>query len=159
MSILSILKCFSIRPIQNLRKSHKYGYSRIKELYEYEYSKVEKPYEYKYFKIKKSYKYKYPILQRFDGDIQGIYGFQNFYKLRKSCYKYKNKLIIRSKDLAFKAKSNVMICEHIIFCNKKYCYIICITICDMTIGHLKTIYFFFFISRFLFLLSNFLDFI
>ena len=51
-----------------------------------------------------------------------------------------------------------MIREYIIFYDKEYCCITCVAVYIVTTGHLKTMYFFFFISRFLFPLSSFLDF-
>lgn len=52
-----------------------------------------------------------------------------------------------------------MICEYVIFCDKKYCYITYIIVYIMIASQLKTIYFFFFVFRYLFLFFNFLHFI
>ena len=59
------LGCFSIRPVQDLREPHEYGYSRMKELHEYRYFRTEEPHE-----------YGYPIVKKLDGDIQSRHGFQ-----------------------------------------------------------------------------------
>ena len=114
-SVSFALWLFSIRPVQNLEEPYEYRYSRMKEPHEYGYSRVEEPHDYGYFRTEEPHRYGYPILERSGGDIQGTHGFQNFGKLRRSCYKYKDKLIIRSRDLAFKAEGNVMIREHITF--------------------------------------------
>ena len=157
-SVLFALGCFSIGPVQNLGEPHEYKQSRIKKPHEYGYSRVEESNDYGYFRTEERHGYGYSILKRSGGDIQGIHNFQNFGKLRRSYYKYKYKLIIRLRDLAFKAKRNIIIREHITFCDKKYYYTTCVAICDVTAGYLKTIYFLF-VSKFLFPLSSFLDFI
>lgn len=75
--------------------------------------------------------------------------------LEKNFNKYKNKLITYLKNFVFKAKHNVIIRKHITFYYRKYYYTICVSGCILIANQLKTIYFFFFISRFLFLLSSF----
>lgn len=74
--VLFALRCFSIKPIQDLRKPHIYGYSRMKEANEYRYFRIEKPYKYGYFGTEKFYKYGYFIVKKFDRDIKGRHGFQ-----------------------------------------------------------------------------------
>lgn len=61
LSISFTLRCFSIKPVQNLGKLHKYGYSRIKKLYKYGYFGVEKLHKYGYFKMEKPNRFKYLV--------------------------------------------------------------------------------------------------
>ena len=59
----------------------------------------------------------------------------------------------------FKVKDNIIIYEYITFCKKKNCCTTCIIFYVIIAGYLKTIYFIFVISRFLFLFPSFLDFV
>lgn len=69
LSLWFILEYFSIRLVNNLGKSHVYGYSKIKEPHEYRYTRVQELYEYKYFKMKELYGYRYPIVKKLDSNI------------------------------------------------------------------------------------------
>lgn len=45
------MRCFSIRPVEDLGKPHEYGYSKIKRPHKYKYSRIEEPHEYEYFSM------------------------------------------------------------------------------------------------------------
>lgn len=59
----------------------------------------------------------------------------------------------------FRVKNDIIAYKYIIFCNKIYYYAIDIAVYIITVSKLRIIYLSFFISRFFFLLINFLDFI
>lgn len=48
--VLLVLRCFNIRPVQDLGESHEYGYFRVKKSYKNKYFRVKKPHKYGYTK-------------------------------------------------------------------------------------------------------------